>query len=346
LASLLTITDNGLYCEAGDFYIDPWRGVDRAVITHAHSDHARWGSKKYLASSEGAGLLRARLGNIDLQTADYGERVAIDGINVSLHPAGHVLGSAQVRVEHRGEVWVVTGDYKTEIDSTCTPFELVRCNTFITECTFGLPIYRWPAPADVFAEINGWWRKNQSAGRASVLFAYALGKAQRLLAGVDRSIGPIYGHGSVIRLNEVYRETGIDLPDVQYATSQRHTDVDWSRALIIAPTSAAGSTWLRRFGPISTAFASGWMTIRGRRRQRTVDRGFIVSDHVDWPALNDVIDATGASCVWPTHGYTDTVARWLRERGLDARPVETRFSGEVDEPDVANGDTPEADDAA
>jgi putative mRNA 3-end processing factor len=334
MASLLTITDCGLYCEAGDFYIDPWRGVDRAVITHAHSDHARWGTKKFLAAREGEGLLRARLGTIDLQTLEYGESVSMNGVKVTLHPAGHVLGSAQIRIEHRGEVWVVTGDYKTQADSTCTPFELVRCDTFITECTFGLPIYRWPHSDDVFAQIDAWWRENQEAGRASVLFAYALGKAQRLLAGVDRTIGPIYGHGSVIRLNDVYRQAGIDLPEVHYATSGRRSDADWSRALIIAPTSAAGSSWLRRFGPISTAFASGWMTIRGRRRHRSVDRGFIVSDHVDWPALNDVIHATGASCIWPTHGYTETVARWLRERGLEARPVETRFTGEADEPDL------------
>jgi putative mRNA 3-end processing factor len=340
VASLLSLTDCGLYCEAGDFHIDPWRGVDRAIITHAHSDHARWGSKRYLAAREGEGLLRARLGKIDLQTVEYGESISMNGVNISLHPAGHVLGSAQIRVEHRGEVWVVTGDYKTERDATCTPFELVRCDTFITECTFGLPIYRWPDSEDVFAEINDWWRVNQQEGRASILFAYALGKAQRLLAGVDASIGPIYAHGSVVRLNEAYRESGIELPDVQYATGSK-ASTDWSRALIVAPTSAAGSTWLRRFAPISTAFASGWMTIRGRRRQRAVDRGFIVSDHVDWPSLMNVIEATGASCVWPTHGYTEVVARYLREKGLEARPVETRFTGEIDESE--SGDQLEAD---
>lgn len=333
---LLTVTDCGLYCQAGDFYIDPWKGVDRAVITHGHSDHARYGSRHYLASTRSAGILRARLGRIDLQTLDFGQYVKMNGVRVSLHPAGHVLGSAQVRIEYRGEVWVVTGDYKTDADPTTTPFELVRCHTLVTECTFGMPIYRWPEPSHVFNEINEWWRTNQREGRASVLFGYALGKAQRLLAGVDSSIGPIYVHGSIRRINDAYRDAGVVLPETGYATNPKRGDVDWSRALIVAPSSAGGSTWMRRFGPFSTAFASGWMTIRGRRRQRSMDRGFVLSDHVDWPALNRVIDETGAECVWPTHGYTDVVARWLRERGVEARPVRTRFTGE--EEDVADAD--------
>lgn len=311
--------------------MDPWRGVERAVITHAHSDHARPGSKRYLASRRSEELMRARLGDIDLQTIDYGQYVKMNGVRVSLHPAGHVMGSAQVRIEHQGEVWVVTGDYKTDPDPTTTAFELIRCHTLVTECTFGMPIYRWPDPQSVFAEIDEWWRGNQRAGRASILFAYSLGKAQRLLAGVNASVGPIYAHGAVRRINDAYRRSGVELPETGYATNPRKSDVDWGQALIIAPTSAAGSTWMRRFGKFSPAFASGWMTIRGRRRQRSMDRGFVISDHVDWPALNQVIDESGAQCVWPMHGYTEVVSRWLRERGIEARPIKTRFTGEEED---------------
>ncbi len=289
---LLTLTDRGLYCEAGDFHIDPWLPVDRAVITHAHGDHARWGSRHYLAAREGERVMRTRLGaSASIDVVDFGAPVSLNGVRVSLHPAGHILGSAQVRVEHRGEVWVVSGDYKTEPDPTCTPFEVVRCHTFVTESTFGLPIYRWRPQAEVFAEMRDWWRANAEAGRASVVYAYALGKAQRVMAGLlDAGIGPIYTHGAVERLTRDYRESGIALPPTQYASGfpRGHP---FAGSLVVAPPSAAGSTWLRRFGAVSTAFASGWMQIRGARRRRALDRGFVLSDHVDWPALLAAIDA-------------------------------------------------------
>lgn len=328
---LLRLTDRGLYCEAGDFHIDPWQPVDRAVITHAHGDHARWGSGAYLGSCEGERVLRTRLGeDARIRTVDFGEPVDLNGVRISLHPAGHILGSAQVRVEHRGEIWCVSGDYKTEPDPTCTAFEPVRCHTFVTESTFGLPIYRWAPQSEVFAEMRDWWSANADTGRASVLFGYALGKAQRLLAGLlGADVGPIYTHGAVERLNEDYRASGIVLPPTTYAASAPRA-TDWSRALIVAPPSAGGSTWLRRFGPISTAFASGWMRIRGTRRRRSLDRGFALSDHVDWPALLSAIDATGAECVWVTHGYREPVVRWLRERGLRAEAVASRWEGEVE----------------
>jgi putative mRNA 3-end processing factor len=330
---LLRTDENGLYCEAGGFYVDPWRPVERAVITHAHGDHARAGSGRYLAAESGARVLRARLGSEPvIVTRPYGQPTTLNGVSVTFFPAGHVLGSAQVRVEHRGEVWVVSGDYKTDPDPTCAPLEVVRCHTFITEATFGLPIYRWPTPAEIWTEINEWWRGNQAAGRASVLFAYPLGKAQRLLAGVDTTIGPIFVHGAIFRLNEAYRQSGVALPPAEYA-SPAGPETEWSQALIIAPPSAQGTPWLRRFGSSSTGFASGWMRVRGQRRRRAIDRGFVLSDHVDWPGLNQVVEATGAERVLVTHGYTGSVARWLAGRGLNAQTLATAYEG--DDWDVA-----------
>jgi putative mRNA 3-end processing factor len=327
---VIQVTENGVYCPSGDFYIDPWGPVDRAVITHAHSDHARSGSKRYLTAQPGQWLLRARLGEgADIEAIPYGETVSFNGVHVSLYPAGHVLGSSQVRLEHRGEVWVVSGDYKLEPDTTCAAFEPVRCHTFLTESTFGLPIYRWRPQAQVFEQIGAWWRSNQEKGKASLLFAYALGKAQRVLAGVDPSIGPIYTHGAVERLTQVYRDAGIPLAKTIHAASA--VEQDWSRALILAPPSANGTPWMRRFGPVSTGFVSGWMRIRGARRRRSLDRGFVLSDHADWPALLSAIDATGASSVWVTHGYRHPLVRWLSEEGLQAQAVDTRFEGEQDE---------------
>lgn len=325
---LLQLTENGLYCPAGDFYIDPWQPVGRAVITHAHADHARRGCTYYLGAQAGSQLLRTRLGSgAMIKTVAYGQALDLHGVKLSLHPAGHILGSAQVRLEQHGQVWVVSGDYKLEPDPTCTPFEPVRCHVFITESTFGLPIYRWPAPETVFAEINSWWRANQAAGKASLLFGYALGKAQRLLAGVDPSIGPIFTHGAVERLNRDYRYSHIALPNTTYV-SEAANSTPWSQALIVAPPSAHGTPWLRKFGPLSTAFASGWMRIRGMRRRQAIDRGFVLSDHVDWPGLLRVIEATGAEQVWVTHGYTAVVVRWLQEQGLQAKAIQTRFEGE------------------
>ena len=325
--TLIQLTANGLYCPQGDFYIDPWQAVDRAIITHAHGDHLRWGCRSYLVSKEGERVTRTRLGpDAHIQTAAYGQPVMLNGVRISLHPAGHILGSAQIRVEYEGEVWVVSGDYKVEPDVTCTPFELVACHTFITESTFGLPIYRWPPQAQVFAGINNWWRANQQSGKASLLFGYTLGKAQRLLAGVDRTIGPIFTHGAVERINRDYRAAGIDLPPTAYVGGAGKQD--WSQALIVAPPSARGTPWQRRFGALSAAFASGWMRIRGARRQRAIDRGFVLSDHVDWPSLFATVEATGARRVWVTHGYSAVVSRRLAELGLETAVVPTRFSDE------------------
>jgi putative mRNA 3-end processing factor len=323
---MVTLTDRGLYCAAGGFYIDPWDAVDRAVITHAHADHLAPGSRVCVTARSGTPLLRARLGDdVAIEPVDYGETVLRDGVRVSLHPAGHILGSAQVRIERGGEVWVVSGDYKIEPDATCAPYEPLRCHTFVTECTFGLPVFRWRPQAEVFAEINAWWRANREAGRASVLFAYPLGKAQRLLAGVDTAIGPIYAHGSVERYTALYRHAGVPLPATLPLTGSA------PGALIVAPPSARTTPWLRKLGPASTAMASGWMRIRGTRRRLSLDRGFVLSDHADWPGLMAAIEASGAGHVWATHGYRNAVARWLQEKGVDAHAVEARDSGAREE---------------
>jgi putative mRNA 3-end processing factor len=328
---LLKLTDCGLYCERGGFFIDPWKPVERAVITHAHSDHARWGMKRYLCSEESEGVLRLRVGHdAGIDTLAFGEILELNGVQLSLHPAGHILGSAQVRVEHGGQVWVVSGDYKTEPDPTCTAFEPVRCHTFITESTFGLPIYQWPDQQRVNDQINGWWRANQEAGKCSILMGYALGKCQRALAGLDPSVGPIFLHGAVKKLTDAYREQGVPLPETQ-VVGDVGKGFDWSRALVLAPPSANGTPWLRRFGDHSTAFMSGWMSIRGARRRRAVDRGFVMSDHVDWPSLLWAIGETGAERVWATHGYSSVLVRFLEEQGLDACVLETRWEGEQDE---------------
>ncbi len=329
---LLRVTDHGLWCEPADVYIDPWAPVDRALVTHAHSDHLRWGHAHYLVAAPGLGVARQRLGaqGDRVHAVAYGEPVAINGVRFSFHPAGHILGSAQMRVEHRGEVWVVSGDYKTDPDPTCTPWEPVRCHTFITECTFGLPIYRWPEPPRLVAEIDAWWRANADAGRASLLYGYALGKAQRLLAGLDPSVGPILTHGAVETMTTLYRAEGVALPPTRHATVETR-DASWARALVLAPPSVAGSPWVRRFGPAAEAFASGWMQVRGARRRRGVDRGFVVSDHVDWPQLLTAIAATGATRVLPTHGFTAPLVRWLREQGFEADALATRFEGERDD---------------
>ena len=327
----LVMTDVGLYCPEGDFHIDPWRPVPKAVITHAHADHATRGSGRYVTSNEGRHVLQVRMGaSAVIDPLEWGEPLQVNGARVSIHPAGHILGSGQVRVEVKGRVVVVSGDYKTEADSTCTPFEPVKCHAFLSESTFGLPIYRWPPQSEVFEGVNAWWRANRDEGKASLLFGYALGKAQRLLAGLDPSIGPIVAHGAVEPLNRAYRATGIPIPDTPYAGSFPK-GTDWAGALVIAPPSAQGTPWVRRFGRASGAFASGWMMIRGARRRRSVDRGFVLSDHVDWPSLLSAIAATEAQEVWVTHGYTSVVVKYLRELGLDARTLTTRYVGERDD---------------
>ena len=321
--SLLELAERGLYCAAGDFYVDPWGSVDRAVITHAHAVDRQHGANFYLTARPGEPLLRSSLGQEALiQAVAYGEQVTIGEVRVSLHPAGHMLGSAQVRIESGGEVWVVSGDFKLAADPTCAPFEPVRCHTFVTEATFGLPVFRWVSAGDVIEDIHAWWRVNQEAGRASLLFAHPQGKAQRLLASIDPAIGPIYAHPEVEEAAEVYRSQGIALAPT-LPIGDRGV---WSSALVLAPPSLHGTPWERRFGAASTAYVSGWMRIRGARRRRSLDRGFVLSDHADWPGLLAAIDDSRAALVWVTNGYRGPLTRWLREHGSEAVAVETQLA--------------------
>lgn len=330
LPPLLRVDDCGLFCEAGGFHIDPWRPVPRAVVSHGHGDHARPGSGAYLAAASGVPILERRLGvEASIEGVPFGAPVRINGVTVSFHPAGHILGSAQVRVERGGEIWVFSGDYKRAPDPSCESFEPVRCHTFITEATFALPIYRWGETAAVAREILAWWEEGRAAGRASVLFCYALGKAQRILAALaaltDR---PVWVHGTIEPLTDHYRRAGVAMLPTRLV-SETVRGQSFAGELILAPPSAGGSTWMRRFGPAATAFASGWMRVRGMRRRRGFDRGFEVSDHADWPDLLSTIQETGAGRVATTHGYADSLARYLREQGLEASPLATPFEGET-----------------
>ncbi|ROO24033.1 mRNA 3'-end processing factor [Salinisphaera orenii MK-B5] len=337
MTAVIEVTDRGLYCRAGDFHIDPWRPVPRALITHAHADHARSGHGRYWATAASAPILYKRLGqNIDLVGVDYGETLEFGAARVSFHPAGHVLGSAQIRVEAGGEVWVASGDYKRDRDPTCAAFEVVPCDTFITEATFALPVYRWADTAVVAADIHAWWQANAAAGKTSVLFGYSLGKAQRLLAELTRyTEATVYLHGALVPLTGIYRDAGVHMLPTEPVSAQG-ARADFSGALVMAPPSAAGSRWMRRFKRHETGFASGWMRIRGNRRRRGYDRGFVLSDHADWPGLIETIEQTGATRVLATHGRTDVLVAYLRERGIDAGPLATEYADSAEDEAAAD----------
>ena len=311
--SLLCMKSEGLYCPKGDFFIDPQKSVERALITHGHSDHARPYMKSYLTSETGRMIVQERVGKeAKVQGIEYGKSIKINDVKVSFHPAGHLLGSSQIRIEHKGFVTCVAGDYKIEPDASCEGFEVVPCNQFITESTFALPIYSWEDPESVFSGINDWWRDNQVKGVTSVLFAYALGKAQRVLCGIDASIGPIGVYGSVDIFNQHYLREGYPIPETIRANRETKESFK-GQGIIITPGSTQNTPWLNQFAPYSLAFASGWMAIRGTRRRRALDRGFVLSDHVDWKGILKMIDATGAEHVGATHGYSDALVRWLTE---------------------------------
>lgn len=334
LVPFLAETASGLFCERGGFHIDPWEPVTRALITHAHGDHARAGSAAYLCAAPTEPLLRRRLGSdTHIEPVPYGTALTIGGVRVSFHPAGHVLGSAQIRLESADGVWVVAGDYKRAPDPTCAPFEPLRCDTFITESTFGLPIYRWDRTDAVIEDIAAWWRSNRDAGRTSLLFCYTLGKAQRLLAELMRVTDrPVYVHGMMLAMIEAYREAGVPmlpvLPVIERTRGARSSAASFAGELVLAPLSARGTPWVRRLGDISDAFASGLMRVRGVRRQRGFDRGFALSDHADWPALLQTVADTGAARVLATHGHAEPLARYLGERGLQTGTIRTAWEGE------------------
>lgn len=323
---LLAFNDKGIYCAQADVYLDPWRPVDKAIISHGHADHSRWGHKKYITQHSNIPIIKYRLGDINVSGKDWSETFTINNVKFSFHPAGHIIGSAQIRVEYKGEVWVFTGDYKTEDDGVATPYEPVKCHTFITECTFGLPAFKWQPQDEVFAEINNWWQQNQSDGRTSVIFGYSLGKAQRLLKYLDTSIGKIYTHGAIENMTEVLRPQ-LKMPETTRITRDVKKE-EIKGNIVVAPPSAHGTPWIKKMVPYVTASASGWMTFRGARRRRAIDRGFVLSDHCDWQGLLSSIKETGAEKIICTHGYTDIFSRYLREIGYDARTEQTQYEEE------------------
>lgn len=324
---LLRRTSAGLYCELGGFHIDPWHPVARAVVTHAHADHFVPGCKSYLTARPGKRVLQQRLGPQSIvQPVEFGAVIDCFGVKVSLHPAGHILGSAQVRVEHQGEVWVVSGDYKVHPDRTCAPFEPIPCQTFVTESTFGHPYFAWTGQTELFQQIHDWWRNNQSQGHASWLYAYSLGKAQRLLAGLDPEVGPIYVHPQIAAINDLYREAGVELPVTRDAF-ELLTAPDWQRAVFILPPQERWQDNLTPLGPYRTAFVSGWMALPNGPRQRRVETGFALSDHADYGEIIATVRATGAERTLVTHGYIDVLCDKLAEQGLTAEPLRTPRCG-------------------
>lgn len=312
-------------------YIDPWRPVEKAFLTHGHADHARYGSKEYLCTTLALPVIKYRLGTINISGIEYGETVLVNGVKFSFHPAGHVVGSAQIRVEYQGEIWVVSGDYKVEDDGLSTPFEPVKCQHFVTESTFALPVYQWKPQSVVMDEINEWWKQCKEENKVALLTAYSLGKAQRILHNVDHSIGPVFTHGAVENINKVIRDQGIALAGSTQIT-QEISKTDLKGALVICPPSAVDTPWAKKLKPYSIGVASGWMALRGQRRRRAADRGFVLSDHADWVGLNEAISATGAENIYVTHGYSDIFSRYLREeKRLNARVLETEFNTETEE---------------
>ena len=335
MPDLVVQRPQGLYCPPGDFYIDPWRSVPHAVITHAHADHARRGHGRYLAHRDSLGVLRARLGALNIEGVGYGEQVLHKGVAISLHPAGHVLGSAQVRLEWQGQVWVVSGDYFVsgvagDTNSTCTPFEPVRCHCFVTESTFALPVYRWQAQAAVQADIRAWWQACAADGQTALLLGYSFGKAQRLLAALgpaDEQAGPIWVHPTVDAMCQAYRLAGVDLPAYQVLAGTAPANA--GQAIIVAPPNTLAGAWAQALPEAQVAFASGWMRLRSGRQQRGMDRGFILSDHADWPGLTQAIAATGAERIIVTHGSEAVLVRWLQEQGLQAGSFHTEYGDEA-----------------
>lgn len=332
---MLQETADGLYCPGGDFYVDPWGAVPRAVITHAHGDHARPGSLSYLCVDACAPLLKRRFGeNVVVETRAYGEVATLGSTRVSFHPAGHILGSSQIRIEGADGVWLLSGDYKRAADPTCPSFEPVQCNTFVTESTFGLPIFHWdPAPA-VIAQLLAWWNDNRIAGRASVVFCYTLGKAQRILAELAKVTDRrVLVHGAMTSMIDAYREAGVAMLDTSPLIDRARGSTA-SGELILAPLLARGTPWMRRLGEFSDAFASGTMRVRGAQRQRNVDRALVLSDHADWPALLQTVREVGASRVLATHGHAEPFARYLASQGIESGVIRTAWEGEA----AAEGD--------
>lgn len=333
---LLTFTDKGIYCPQADVFIDPWQPVDKALLTHAHSDHARFGSKQYLAHNESREVLKIRLGHdIHLETIEYGQRQKINGVEISFHPAGHVIGSAQIRLAYKDQTWVVSGDYKVENDGFTTPFEPVECSHFVTESTFGLPVFDWRPQHEIMVDINNWWKSNRADGKVSIVSAYALGKAQRIIDAIDHNIGRTFVHGAIHNVNEALMRNGIQLKPTSLVSTDLPKE-DYQGALVIAPGSAIGTSWTKRFRPFAVAQVSGWMNIRGIKKRRGSNQGFVLSDHADWKGLIEAVKLTKAENIYVTHGYKAVFSRWLSEQGWNAHEVETLYEAERSSGNSAN----------
>lgn len=329
--ALIQFSDKGLYCPQGGFYIDPWKSVDKALITHAHSDHARWGSKVYMCHRYSLPILQLRLGSNQYETVEWGQPTFINGVRVSFHPAGHVIGSSQIRVEYNGEVWVVSGDYKVQDDGISGAFEPVQCHTFVTESTFGLPIYTWKSPAQIDTDIQNWILKNQQQGKTSVLIAYSLGKAQRVINAAARVCDKLFAHGAVYNVQQAFIDDGRQLPAVTRITADIPKS-DTAGGVIVAPPSADGTPWMKRFSPSNVGVCSGWMQVRGNARRRNADAGFAMSDHADWPGLLQAVKASGAQKVYVTHGFQAVFSRYLNEIGIESAEVKTQYGSDDEEP--------------
>jgi putative mRNA 3-end processing factor len=324
---LLVHTALGLYCPKADVYLDPWKPVKKAILSHGHADHARWGSSSYLCTPTAAPVIKYRLGDINLETLPFGEEKLINGVSFSFHPAGHILGSAQIKVSYKGEIVVFSGDYKTANDGFSEAFEPVKCHTFITESTFGLPVYHWQDQKWVFNEMEEWCKNNRNNHHLSILYGYSLGKAQRILQGLPESVGPIFTHSTIEAVLNVMRNQGVSLKNT-IPVNEHLTRAELLSGVIIAPPAVQNSNWLKKFEPIRNGVVSGWMALRGARRRRNADKGFVLSDHADWEGLNEAISLTGAENIFVTHGYTDILSKWLIDKGLNAQPLETNFEGD------------------
>lgn len=318
-----------MYCVPGKFYLDPWGKVDYAVISHAHADHARWGMKHYLCVDDSKAIIKHRIGkDISIESLPYGIEKTINGVKLSFHPAGHIIGSAQIRLEYKGCVTVFTGDYKTNPDNLTVPFQPVKCHTFITESTFGLPVYHWQDDKVIQQQMQNWVLNNQQQNKTSVFVGYSLGKSQRIMSLLD-GCAPMYVHNSIYQLNEVIKNSGIKLPnaDLWQATTNKN---DLQNNIVIVPPALIGSHMIKRIPNAAIALCSGWMQIRGHRRWQAVDAGFVVSDHADWNGLITAVKATDAEQVYVTHGYQETFSRYLNEIGISAAEVKTEYGTNED----------------
>jgi putative mRNA 3-end processing factor len=328
MANLISFTDKGLYCQQGNFYIDPWKPVERAIITHGHGDHAYFGHKYYLCHTYTKPILQLRLGENNYQTLNWNETIYLNGVKVSLHAAGHIIGSSQIRLEYNNEVWVVSGDYKVEDDGISGTFEPQKCNIFITESTFGLPIYKWKPQQEIYNNIITWINKNKENGKATVILAYSLGKAQRVLQAIKETTKTIYAHGAIFNMQQTLIEAGWNITPVVRITPETPKELLKS-SVVIAPPSADGISWMKKFQPYSVGVCSGWMQVRGNARRRNVDAGFALSDHADWDGLLRTIRATGAERIFVTHGFQSAFSRYCNEQNIaTTAEVKTQYGNE------------------